>query len=106
MGVSVFNGGARAFRTRDERSLLWLLDDSSASVLTNFLTTVLISVVGIELPRMADLPILKEQSDAQYFVNARRFFFLSFGLIKLLASFAQFYRRCLSIKRKCHQRRR
>lgn len=57
MGVRLFNGGTRAFRTRDDRSLLLPLDDSSASVLTNFLTTVLISVVRVELDRMANSPI-------------------------------------------------
>jgi hypothetical protein len=43
----VVNGGARALRKRAERSILLPLDDSSASVLTSFLTTVLISVLMI-----------------------------------------------------------
>jgi hypothetical protein len=45
-GLIVFNGGARALRSRDDKSPLVLLVDSSASELTNFLTTVLISVLG------------------------------------------------------------
>src|SRR5690349_12835436 len=56
IGVRLFNGGTRAFRTRDDRSLLMPLDDSSASVSINFLTTVLISVVTVEFDRMAVSP--------------------------------------------------
>lgn len=47
MGLIVVNGTARTRRKREERSPLWLLDAGSrASVLTSFLTTVLISVAA------------------------------------------------------------
>lgn len=88
MGVRLFNGGTRAFRTRDERSLLVLLDDSSASVLTNFLTTVLISVVtdedSFEWLECLGCSIVRANARCRLLR-----FYLSW-LIKLLASFAQF----------------
>jgi hypothetical protein len=44
IGLTDVNGGARTLRKRDDALALLLLDGSSAIVLTNFRTTVLISV--------------------------------------------------------------
>jgi hypothetical protein len=45
IGVTDVNGGARNLRKRDDTLVPLLLDGSSAIVLTNFCTTVLISVL-------------------------------------------------------------
>ncbi len=44
IGVAAANGGARNLRKRDDTLAILPLDGSSAIVLTNFRTTVLISV--------------------------------------------------------------
>ncbi len=58
IGLTDVNGGARTLRKREDTFVLLLLDGSSAMVLTNFPTTVFVSVfrwfVDLSLVRRVD----------------------------------------------------